>query len=63
MVLPTSDEGLSAAQAAQRLQDDGPNVLPGEQRRGLRAIVRETLQEPMFMLLLAAGTLYLVLGD
>ena len=63
MVLPTSDEGLSAAQAAQRLQDDGPNVLPGEQRRGLRAIVRETLQEPMFMLLLAAGALYLVLGD
>ena len=63
MVLPTSDEGLSAAQAAQRLQDDGPNVLPGEQRRGLRAIARETLQEPMFMLLLAAGALYLVLGD
>ena len=63
MVLPTSDEGLSAAQAAQRLQDDGPNVLPGEQRRGLRAIVHETLQEPMFMLLLAAGALYLVLGD
>jgi Ca2+-transporting ATPase len=63
MVLPTADEGLSAAQAAQRLLDDGPNVLPGEQRRGLRAIVRETLQEPMFMLLLAAGALYLVLGD
>ena len=63
MVLPTADEGLSAAQAAQRLQDDGPNVLPGEQRRGLRAIVHETLQEPMFMLLLAAGALYLVLGD
>ena len=63
MVLPASDEGLTAAQAAQRLQDDGPNVLPGEQRRGLRAIMRETLQEPMFMLLLAAGALYLVLGD
>lgn len=63
MVLPTADEGLSAAQAAQRLQDDGPNVLPGEKRRGLRAIVHETLQEPMFMLLLAAGALYLVLGD
>jgi Ca2+-transporting ATPase len=63
MVLPTSDEGLSTAQAAQRLRQDGPNVLPGEQRRGLRAIARETLQEPMFMLLLAAGALYLVLGD
>ncbi|MEI7536949.1 MAG: cation-translocating P-type ATPase [Comamonadaceae bacterium] len=63
MVLPASDEGLSAAQAAQRLRQDGPNVLPGEQRRGLRMIARETLQEPMFMLLLAAGALYLVLGD
>ena len=63
MVLPTSDEGLTAAQAAQRLSDDGPNALPGDQSRGLLAIVRETLQEPMFMLLLAAGSLYLVLGD
>ncbi len=63
MVLQTTDEGLTAAQAAQRLQDDGPNALPGDQRRGLRAIVLETLHEPMFMLLLAAGVLYLVLGD
>lgn len=55
--------GLSTAQAAQRLRQDGPNVLPGEQRRGLRVIARETLQEPMFMLLLAAGALYLLLGD
>lgn len=72
MVLPTSDEvligskgveGLSTAQAAQRLLEDGPNALPGDQRRTLRAISRETLQEPMFMLLLAAGSLYLLLGD
>jgi Ca2+-transporting ATPase len=69
MVLQTPDEGVSdaggltAAQAAQRLLDDGPNALPGDQRRSLRAIARETLQEPMFMLLLAAGVLYLVLGD
>ena len=63
MVLQTPDAGLTATQAAQRLREDGPNVLPDEQRRTLRAIVRETLQEPMFMLLLAAGTLYLLLGD
>ncbi|NDP38349.1 MAG: cation-translocating P-type ATPase [Rhodoferax sp.] len=63
MVLPPPDAGLSAGEAAQRLQADGPNALPGDQRRTLHAIVRETLQEPMFMLLLAAGTLYLVLGD
>ncbi len=63
MVLQTSGEGLTTAQAAQRLLEDGPNALPGDQRRTLRAIARETLAEPMFMLLLAAGSLYLLLGD
>jgi len=63
MVLQTSDEGLTTAQAAQRLQEDGPNALPGDQRGLLSTIVKETLHEPMFMLLLAAGSLYLVLGD
>ncbi len=63
MVSQLPDGGLTSAQAAQRLLEDGPNKLPGDQRRGLRAIVGETLQEPMFMLLLAAGALYLVLGD
>jgi Ca2+-transporting ATPase len=60
--LPAST-GLTAAQAAQRLQEEGPNSLPGDQRRKLRDIAWETLQDPMFVLLLAAGTLYLVLGD
>ena len=72
MVLPTADEGVSATdaltgltaeQAAQRLQDDGPNTLPGEARRTWLSIMKETLTEPMFMLLLAAGALYLLLGD
>ncbi|MFZ3083702.1 cation-translocating P-type ATPase [Rhodoferax ferrireducens] len=63
MVLPASDAGLTTAQAAQRLAEDGPNALPGDQRRTLLGIARETLREPMFLLLLAAGLLYLVLGD
>ncbi|MES2880078.1 MAG: cation-transporting P-type ATPase, partial [Pseudomonadota bacterium] len=75
MVLQTSGEsvnapesapdaaGLTASQAAQRLLEDGPNALPGDQRHTLGAIIKETLHEPMFMLLLAAGSLYLVLGD
>ena len=63
MLLPASDAGLTAAQAAQRLAEDGPNALPGDQRRTLLGIARETLREPMFLLLLAAGLLYLVLGD
>ncbi|MBC7727105.1 MAG: ATPase, partial [Microbacteriaceae bacterium] len=57
------EPGLSTTQAAQRLAEDGPNALPAGQRRTLLAIVGETLQEPMFGLLLAAGGLYLVFGD
>jgi len=60
---PDPSPGLSAAEAARRLAADGPNTLPGGQRRTLWAIGRETLREPMFLLLLAAGTLYLVFGD
>lgn len=63
--IPSSepDAGLSAAQAAQRLAQDGPNALPGGQHRSLLSIAAETVREPMFLLLLAAGTLYLVFGD
>ncbi len=75
MVLPTSDDplkadaaltdaqGLTPVQAVQRLHEDGPNALPGDPRRTLDIIIRETLQEPMFLLLLAASALYLLLGD
>ena len=63
MALQPSGEGLSMEQAAQRLYEDGPNALPDDQRRSSRAIIRETLQDPMFMLLLAAGLLYLLLGN
>jgi P-type Ca2+ transporter type 2C len=58
-----ADPGLTAQQAAQRLAKDGPNALPGGHRRTLLTIAGETLQEPMFLLLLAAATLYLVFGD
>lgn len=55
--------GLTAAQAQQRLAADGPNLLPGGQHRTLLVIVADTVREPMFLLLLAAGTLYLVFGE
>ena len=57
------ESGLSAAQAAQRLVEDGPNALPGGQRRSLLSIAADTVREPMFLLLLAAGSLYLAFGD
>ena len=55
--------GLSAAEAAKRLRIEGPNALPGGQRRSWPRIALETAREPMFLLLIAAGTLYLVFGD
>ncbi len=55
--------GLSAGEAAQRLVNEGPNVLPGGQSRSLLSIAGETIREPMFLLLLSAGTLYLAFGD
>ncbi|MDQ7744711.1 cation-translocating P-type ATPase [Hydrogenophaga pseudoflava] len=58
-----SAQGLSSATAARRLAEDGPNALPGGQRRSLLSIARDTAKEPMFALLLAAGTLYLAFGD
>lgn len=59
----TPPAGLGAEEAARRLAADGPNALPGGERRSALAIVAATLREPMFGLLLAAGVLYLVFGD
>ncbi|MES2299128.1 MAG: cation-translocating P-type ATPase [Pseudomonadota bacterium] len=55
--------GLSAAQARARLGADGPNALPGAQRRTHLSIVRAAAQEPMFFLLLGGALLYLLLGE
>jgi Ca2+-transporting ATPase len=55
--------GLSGAEAARRLAEEGPNALPGTARRGLPAIALEVLREPMFLLLVAGSLIYLLLGD
>ncbi|MFC5499380.1 cation-translocating P-type ATPase [Caenimonas terrae] len=55
--------GLSAAQAALRLAQDGPNSLPGSEPRPLWRIALGVLLEPMFLMLLVAGGLYLALGS
>ena len=60
---PVADAGLSKDEAARRLGAEGPNALPGGQRRTPLSIALETVREPMFLLLLAAGTLYLLFGD
>ena len=55
--------GLSAAEAARRLAADGANLLPGSAPKSGLAIVRKVVMEPMFLMLLAAGGIYLALGD
>jgi Ca2+-transporting ATPase len=59
----TDADGLTATEAARLLVEEGPNMLPGGQRRTWLAMVLETAREPMFLLLFAAGTLYLVFGE
>lgn len=56
-------EGLTSEAARQRLQAEGPNELGIHQRRALAGIVRDVMKEPMFMLLLVAGAIYLMMGD
>lgn len=60
---PHDYNGLAESEAAQRLQLEGANALPGARRHGLVAIAFELLHEPMLLLLLAAGSIYFVLGD
>jgi Ca2+-transporting ATPase len=55
--------GLTHAAAARQLAQDGHNELPAAKRRTGFVIVREVAREPMFMLLLVAGAIYLLLGD
>lgn len=54
---------LSSAEAAMRLQQDGANELPATGGRHLTGIVLDVVREPMFLLLVVAGAIYLSLGD
>jgi Ca2+-transporting ATPase len=55
--------GLTPAEAAARLRSDGYNELSTARPRALWAIAFEVVREPMFLLLLACGGIYLLLGD
>ena len=55
--------GLSQAEAQRRLRTDGTNELPAATQRNILAIMLEVLREPMFLLLVSAGAIYLLLGD
>lgn len=56
-------QGLTYEEAAARLGRDGYNELPDRDTRSFRRILADVLKEPMLSLLLAAGGIYLTLGD
>jgi Ca2+-transporting ATPase len=60
---PARLRGLSESEAAARLASDGPNLLPSAERRNLLRLVADVVREPMILLLLACGSVYVVLGD
>lgn len=60
---PVSRQGLTDQQVAARLRQHGYNELPSKQQRSVLRIVFDVLAEPMFLLLIAAGAIYLMLGD
>jgi P-type Ca2+ transporter type 2C len=55
--------GLSEDDACRKIEQDGPNEIASQQKRGLLEIVIEVIREPMFLMLVAAGTLYLLMGS
>ncbi|WP_373536792.1 cation-translocating P-type ATPase [Microcoleus sp.] len=55
--------GLPSATAIARLKDDGYNELPSAQSRNLLSIAWNTIQDPIFLLLVGGGVIYWILGD
>jgi Mg2+-importing ATPase len=56
-------DGLTSAEAAQRLRQDGPNALGGEGRRGPLAVLVSQFASPLVLILVAASVVSLAVGD
>ena len=55
--------GLSEEEAAARLRESGYNEIPAAKKRSIFAIALEVLRQPMFLMLVGGGAIYLILGD
>lgn len=56
-------QGLSSKRAAEQLKQHGYNELPSAKPKGIWQIAVEVMKEPMFILLICCGALYIILGD
>ena len=57
------ETGLSAKSVQQKLDKGEFNELPNSEKKSVLEIAFSVIKEPMFMLLLACGILYLIIGD
>ena len=60
---PRKISGLSSEEVGKKLMSEGFNELPSSKSRNFITIAIGVIKEPMFLLLVACGTLYMVLGD
>ena len=60
MDMPTASDGLTDVEAAAQLVADGPNELPSTSTRGLIHLILDVLREPMLLMLIVAGMLYVL---
>jgi P-type Ca2+ transporter type 2C len=56
-------KGLSAIHAKKKLLAEGKNILPSSKPKNFFSIALGVVKEPMFILLVGCGTLYLIMGD
>jgi Ca2+-transporting ATPase len=56
-------KGLSEAQVNQQLAQYGYNEIPSGKKRGFLSIALNIIREPMLLLLIAGGLIYMLLGD
>ena len=56
-------QGLTEEEVLERLAQDGANELPSAKKSTFLHIFLEVVREPMFLMLIACGVLYLFLGD
>jgi P-type Ca2+ transporter type 2C len=60
---PSAWEGLTEQEAVRRLREEGFNELPSAGPRNIFAIAVSVLREPMLLLLVGAGAVYVLLGE
>lgn len=56
-------KGLSTIEATEQLKSQGYNELPSSKPKNIWKIALEVIKEPMFLLLISCGVLYMILGD